>query len=234
MSDLIYTNGTGLRMFLNTAGSSALIWHYPYNPLDLPPNTVRVRTNDNAAPVKRSGWTKYETATLVEGTTNVYDVYKSDNNFDSLLFQSTNVIEILGANTKSVSSMSDMCYTCTALTSVALFDVSNVVNVNNMFGRCSNLVYSPAYNTSNAIDMSFMYYYCTSLSAVPLLQTQKVTNFNGAFASCRNVETGALALYNQISTQANPPSNHQNSFTDCGAYTVEGAAELAQIPADWK
>ena len=232
MSDLIYTNSAGLRMFLNTAGSSALCWHDLYNPLDLPPNTVRVRTNDNAAPANRMA--TYETATLVEGTTNVYDVYKSNNNFDMLLNQSTNVIEILGANTKSVTSMSDMCYQCTALTSVELFDVNNVVNVRNMFGQCKNLVYSPEYNTSNVVNMSFMYYYCTSLSAVPLLQTQKVTNFNGAFASCRNVETGALALYNQISTQANPPSNHQNSFTDCGSNTVQGAAELAQIPADWK
>lgn len=227
----LFTVGGNLATLYNN--TTALVWNDLYNPLDLPPNTIRVRTNDNAAPVKRSR-TKYETATLVEGTSNVYDVYKSDNNFDMLLYQSTNVIEILGGNTTSVTSMSDMCAECTALTSVALFDVSNVVSVSTMFGRCSNLVYSPAYNTSNVVNMSHMYFYCSSLSAVPLLQTQKVTNCDGAFASCYEVETGALALYNQLSTQANPPANHLSTFSYCGAYTVEGSAELAQIPSDWK
>jgi len=52
--------------------------------------------------------------------------------------------------------------------------------------------------------------------------------------NCRNVQSGALALYNQASTQANPPTNHTLAFQNCGVDTQTGAAELAQIPSDWK
>ena len=68
----------------------------------LPANTVRVRTNDGNPPTKGS-YTSYDTATLVSGTTDVYDVYKSGTNFESLLDGCTNIIEILGANTTGVT-----------------------------------------------------------------------------------------------------------------------------------
>ena len=38
----------------------------------------------------------------------------------------------------------------------------------------------------------------------------------------------------QASTQAIPPTNHAVAFWHCGKNTVTGAAELAQIPNDWK
>jgi len=53
------------------------------------------------------------------------------------------------------------------------------------------------------------------------------------FRNCYAVESGALALYRQASTQANPPTYHTNTFKDCGKDTVTGAAELASIPASW-
>lgn len=52
----------------------------PYNPLDLPPNTIRVRTSDGQPPVNGH----YSSATLVPGTTDVYDVYKSGKDFNHL------------------------------------------------------------------------------------------------------------------------------------------------------
>jgi len=52
--------------------------------------------------------------------------------------------------------------------------------------------------------------------------------------NCIKVQSGALALYQQASTQANPPSNHTQTFTNCGSNTETGAAELHQIPYDWK
>ena len=188
----------------------------PYNPLGLPPNTVRVRTSDGNPPEKfpyQSGYTTYETATLVPGTTNVYDVYKSGTSFQRLLIASSNVIEVLGANTTGITNMSSMFasedfFTMT-LTSVPLFDTSSVT------------------------DMSYMFQYCPSLTSVPLFDTSSVTNMNSMFYGCTNVQSGALALYQQASTQANPPSSHNGTFTNCGSNTVTGAAELAQIPSSW-
>ena len=54
----------------------------------LPPNTVRVRTNDGNVPYNGSN-ASYETATLVPGTTDVYDVYKSGTDFSNLLNNSS-------------------------------------------------------------------------------------------------------------------------------------------------
>lgn len=161
----------------------------PFNPLGLPPNTVRVRTNDGRVPnyynLPGSG-TTYETATLVTGTSDVYDVYKSGTDFSRMLYRSDNIIEILGANTTGVTNMMQM------------------------FSNCDRLTNIPLFNTSSVTDMSYM------------------------FVNCYSVQSGALALYQQASTQATPPSNHTQTFSYCGAYTTTGAAELAQIPSDWK
>jgi hypothetical protein len=54
------------------------------------------------------------------------------------------------------------------------------------------------------------------------------------FWDCYNVESGALALYQQASSQARPPAYHYYTFYKCGINTTTGAAELAQIPSDWK
>ena len=79
-----------------------------------------------------------------------------------------------------------------------------------------------------------MFFNCESLTALPLFDTSNVTNMQGTFYNCKNVQTGALALYQQASSQANPPSNHFFTFANCGINTTPGAAELAQIPNDWK
>ena len=229
----------------------------PYNPLNLPANTVRVRTDDGAVPKKASS-TSYETATLVEGTSDVYDVYKNGTDFTFLLIDSSNIVEVLGANTTGITNMTGMFNFCTSLKTVALFDTSSVTDMHTMFNYCPLLKSVPLFDTSSVTNMQFMFYNCTSLTSVPLFDTSSVTNieymfnncsslttvplFNtssvvfmaGMFENCKNVQSGALALYRQASTQANPPSKHTGTFKNCGVNTTTGAAELAQIPDDWK
>lgn len=179
----------------------------PYNPLGLPSNTIRVRTSDGSVP---SG--NYETATLVQGTTDVYDVYKSGTDFSNLFssFNRSNAIEVLGANTTGITNMERMFFGCSALISIPLFDTSSVTRMRSMFENCS------------------------VLTAIPLFDTSSVTTMERMFYSCTNVESGALALYQQASTQTTPPSNHMRTFYNCGSNTTTGAAELAQIPSNWK
>ena len=233
----------------------------PYNPLNLPPNTVRVRTNDGNVPYKGEddyGVATYETATLVSGTSDVYDVYKSGTDFDGLLYRSSNVVEVLGANTTGITNMSYMFLYCTSLTTVPLFDTSSVTNMTSMFYHCtllqsvplfdtssvtdmgsmfrwnSNLTSVPLFDTSKVTNMNYMFDSCTVLTSVPLFDTSSVTNMTSMFEDCTSVQSGALAIYQQASTQANPPSNHSLTFRNCGSNTQTGAAELAQIPSDWK
>ena len=93
---------------------------------------MRVRTNDGNAPIK-SNDTTYETATLVPGTNDVYDVYKSGNDFTFLLYKSTNVSEVLGANTTDITDMYYMLGDCSALESVSLFDTTKVTRMSSKF-----------------------------------------------------------------------------------------------------
>ena len=181
----------------------------PPGPIPLPPNTVRVRTNDSNVPAiaSYSGAT-YETATLVSGTTDVYDVYKSGSSFNKLIYYSRNVVEIIGVNITGITDVSYM-FGGTSITTVPLFDTSEVTNMMGMFSDCY------------------------SLTSIPLYNTSKVSNINTAFYHCYKVESGALALYQQASSQAIPPSKHSRTFEGCGRDTTTGSAEVAQIPSDW-
>lgn len=255
----------------------------PYNPLNLPPNTFRVRTNDGQAPNgKDHNYAEYDTATLVEGTADVYDVYKSGTDFARLLRDSTNLIEVLGANTEGITSIDSMFLYCSALSSVPLFnttnvtsfqqtfngcksltsapgfdtnkvtnmkytfndcsslsaipwfDTSNVTAIEGMLGNCFNVSSVPLYDTSNVVNMVGMLQNCSALTSLPLFNTSKVQYMDAAFNYCVNVQSGALDLYRQTSTQTNPPSYHHYTFSNCGTNTETGSAELAQIPDDWK
>ena len=170
----------------------------------LPPNTIRCKFSAGYTP------TMGDTQTLVDSANNIWDIYKASNNWDSLFNSlNTDLLEVISANTTNVTSMKWMFSYCTSLTTIPLFDTSNVTN------------------------MEVMFAYCNSLTSIPLFDTSNVVYMNGMFHCCFNVESGALALYQQASTQANPPTVHAGCFNDCGIYTVTGAAELAQIPVSW-
>lgn len=253
MSTIYTLNGKVLKNSANDKWLIKAVPVDPYNPLGLPPNTVRVRTNDGLVPTKAQ-FTTYETATLVTGTTDVYDVYKSGTDFSALLYKSSNVVEILGANTNGITNMNSMFWGLKA-TSIPLFDTSSVTNMGSMF-RASHLISVPLFDTSSVTNMSYTFGSstimnvplfdtssvsnmehtfdgCAGLNSIPLFNTSNVTNMNATFYNCKIVQSGALALYQQASSQTTPPSQHGITFYNCGINTQTGAAELAQIPDTW-
>lgn len=118
-------------------------------------------------------------------------------------------------NTGSLTDVSQMFYHrdgMAYLEEISLFDTSSVTNFKEMFGgavRGTNELSIPLFDTSSATDVTSM------------------------FQTCRKITGGHLALYQQMSTQTTPPTNYSNCFKNCGANTVTGAAELAQIPTSW-
>ena len=85
-------------------------------------------------------------------------------------------------------------------------------------------------NFKNFLSMGAVAAYYTS---IPLFDTSSATDVSGMFRTARNVTTGALAMYTQMSTQANPPTSYSGCFTNCGSGNASGKAELAQIPRSW-
>ena len=122
---------------------------------------------------------------------------------------------------------------CDNLTTVPLFDTSSATQMNGMFRGCTNIASVPLLDTSDVTDMSEMFYNCSKLTSVPLFDTSSVTKMDYMLMNCYKVQSGALALYNQASTQTTPPPFYTDCFKNCGRDTASGSAELAQIPASW-
>ena len=212
----------------------------PYNPLGLPDFTIRLRYEDGVTPTFSKG-----TGTQVSSSPNVWDLFCNTTNsryhvydWANLLYGHTQLLEVLGANASRIGYVNRMFSGCTSLTTVALFDISvvgqgPVKELKQLFLNCTALTASPLFNTAGITSMEQMFASCTSLTSVPLLDTSSVTSMKNMFAGCKAVESGALALYTQASTQATPPTTHSGAFDNCGIDTVTGAAELAQIPTSW-
>lgn len=110
---------------------------------------------------------------------------------------------------------------------------SALTDVEQMFYGARYLTTAPYFETSGVTNMKSILYNCFEITALPLYHTDSVTNADTAFSSCFAVESGALALYNQMSSQTNVPRRHSSTFRYCGRDTTAGAAELAQIPSSW-
>ena len=171
----------------------------------LPPYTLRLKYKDGVTPSFSKG-----TGVQVSSSPNIWDLTYENSGWSNLLSGHSDLLEVLGVNISNLTGAYSMFNGCTSLTSVPLFDTSNVKYMYDMFNNCTSLTTVPLFDTSNAINMNRMFY------------------------NCSNVESGALALYQQASSQTNPPTNHWAAFRNCGSNTTTGSAELAQIPSDWK
>lgn len=231
----------------------------PLNPYNLPAHTLRLLYPNGVTPTY-SGPTGYGRFKQVSSSPNIWDLTYSDINgsWKSLSAYITNKFtKVLGANatgvnnmsaafrncknltvvnlfdTSSVTDMSMMFSTCTALTTVPLFNTSKVTSMMNMFKDCRVITTIPLFDTSRVTSMNSMLSNCYKLTYIPLFNTSRVTDMNNIAQGCSKVQGGALALYQQASSQTNVPT-HYRSFTGCGSDTTTGAAELQQIPSDWK
>lgn len=87
---------------------------------------------------------------------------------------------------------------------------------------------------------------CTSLTEIPasfytLPQGNSTYSVDRMFKGCVNISSGIYDAYDYWRRQYTPyPEtqprirSHSETFASCGINTQQGAAELAQIPSDWK
>ena len=151
------------------------------------------------------------------------------------LFESQTALSSVSLfDTSSVENMSSMFDSCTSLQSVPLFDTSHVVNISGMLHDCTSLTACPTFDLSNVTDADFFMDGCSALTEIPAFATTSMVSVMYAFHGCTHVQSGAYALYRQMSSQATPPSRHTGTFRDCGSETRTGQSELARIPSNWK
>lgn len=212
MSDILAYNNKWL------AYNSKVVECDPYNPLNLPKYTIRVKMKPGYSP---SGAPYIEhpserSVTNVDSVNNVWDIYYPYDNWSHLFHGPAGMTSpiqmldsVLGANTEGITDMSYMFFATGAET----------LNIN--------------FNTKSVTNFSRMFYNARALTAVPMVDTPAAVDVSYMFYGCYYVESGALAMYNQMVNQPNPPSEHSKCFDRCGSATTTGSAELAQIPTSW-
>lgn len=193
----------------------------PYNPLELPDATIRFKFTHGETP----SWyfSNGYTLTLIseDASGDIYDWtspnYVCAGNFSQAgINVKSNLLAVLGMNTNGSTQSS---YSVTSLES--------------QFRECTNLTEIGPLYTPGITKFSDAFNGCTSLTTIPLLITSNATNVDNMFKGCTNVESGTLAMYNQLSALGGQVTSHTDCFLNCGSNTVTGAAELAQIPSSW-
>ena len=95
----------------------------------------------------------------------------------------------------NVTSMDEMFYYCTSLTSIDLsnFDTSKITDMYGLFTGCSSLTSLDlsSFNTSKVTDMASLAFDCHKLTSIDLsnFDTSKVINMNSMFQNCYYLTT---------------------------------------------
>lgn len=203
----------------------------PLNPLGLPPYTMRLKYNEGVTPTFEHGGS----AVQVSSSPNVWDFTYENASWQQAFYNNRDLIAVLGANIVGVTNLTATFYWCAELAEVALFDTSTVTTFSSTFRQTESLRTLPLFDTSNATSIARI---CemSGIRHIPLLNTSKATNVRFAFSYCEWVESGALALYNQMITQSVPPTTYERCFEYCGDDAPADApihTELDQIPTSW-
>lgn len=289
-SKIIY-NGAESTLYFNGSKIWPEVAPDPYNPLSLPPYTIRVKYKDNSTEPTDKIVRSDCVLNQVSQIPNVWDVTVNDGTYtpkeswEKLFYTHYDLIEVVGANTKGVTSMISTFAGCSSLSSLNLFDTRDVICTDSMFAGvngiyCESLTSIPEFsfdnasglyytfnntnltgvklkntnnvtycygafrgcwhlknvdiNTDSLQDARYMFYDCRGLSAIPDIGFTAVTKCADMFENCYNVESGISALYGQLSSRITSTANYRRCFRSCGTNTVQGAAELATIPTNWK
>ena len=219
--------------------------HYtPYNLVRFyvgditPPQTVKIYTDDSTfEEVQVSESNTWYTYVLpkdkglfkIEGDSVKKVVVKANISFKGgyqyypyvmIIPSSTLEASFKGSNTSKVTSMYNMFYSCSGLTSLDLssFDTSNVTNMDSIFNRCSGLTSLDlsGWNTSNVGTMSSMFNGCNSLTSLTLsnFNTSNVGIMSYMFIGCSGLTSLTLSNFNTSNVW-----NMDSMFVDCSNLT---------------
>ena len=150
----------------------------------------------------------------------------------SVMFQACwELPRIPNMNTASLTNAAYMFNDCRALKTVPLFDMSKVTNIRSIFDWCDALETVPRFNFSSVTFALGAFNHCEKLRNIPAFNFASLGDASYTFNGCYSVESGILDMYNSLKDRV---TQHSETFNNCGINTVTGAAELAQIPDDWK
>lgn len=149
---------------------------------------------------------------------------------------SNHQFDIIDSNLTGVTVLNRFFNAARQVTNCVLKNTGSVTDATSLFyhsRRCS-LVSLNTLDLSSVEYIDHMFQLCDYLtSPLSITLSGSVITCDHAFYGARHVPSGALALYNSLSSQSTLPTIYANCFTNCGADTTTGAEELAQIPTSW-
>lgn len=207
----------------------------PYNPLELPPYTMRLLYEDGVTPSFSVG-----TAVQISQSPNIWDYTNVSPNWNALFIQHTSLLKVLGANVSGVTDFRSTFQYCSKLNEVALFDTSSVNILTGMFKGCSALPAVPKFDISHVTSLGAVFWSCSSLVSLPDWNTSHIQYWDDAFDGCSALEyipetfdlTAAKNLsytWAFCSSLKNIPNMNVSAVMDCShtfaqCYKVESGA----------
>lgn len=126
---------------------------------------------------------------LQEFSLEMANEFSSLRNIDHMFYNCKSLTSVALFDTSNVNSFNYVFAGCPKLTSVPLFNTSNVYNMSYAFAHSPALTSIPLFNTSKTINMEYMFFGCSSLVDIPLLDTSKTTSMYYMFYNCRSLTT---------------------------------------------
>ena len=201
MSDILSFNNNWLQY-----GGKVVDW-IDFNPLNLPPQTLRFRYKAGATP-SSSSFPSGSTLTRVDSSQNVWDLYYPSSNWVEMFKNDRNLVEVLGANL--VADAYGLFTACTSLTTVHIFDMSKLgTDLHNFFATCVALTTLPeVLNTSSCENFGNFLYGCWNLQRVPKIDTSSGISLGSMLAGCSRLKEVVL-------TDTSSAVTFSNMFNGC-------------------
>lgn len=139
-----------------------------------------------------------------------------------VLFNSRYIAKLYYIDSHKFISCNQMFRDCINLTSVELFDTSNVIDMDYMFHNCEKLSTIPEFNTSKVTDMLGIFYGCKLLRTIPEIDTSNVKILKNAFYDCIN-----LFMLPNINTDNITEINYM--FYNCSKLTYIPTLDIKNI-----
>ena len=209
----------------------------PYPPIV--GNTFRIMFSDSSYdPRTDTPDSESFTATQVSSNPNIWDITQtaqwptwesvfSSNTYDGYNFNSLNgTFDVIGYGNELYLGSCYDTFKGSKLRSCCYFPLNTLYDqffvIGETFEDCIYLTELPDLNYSEATD------------AHGHREPLNEYDIDRIYYGCINVESGILREYNKLSILFPHYSQPGHPFYNCGSNTTTGAAELAQIPDNWK
>lgn len=203
-----YVSSYNNRLLMKDGNLIGFEFPNPYNPLGLPPYTVRMEFSDGYTPDPYGGFPG--TKVQVSESPNVWDFTYENSNWHNVFHQwlsypTPDKADILGGNITGVTNL-DYAFS-DWFTKLPLMDTRYATTMNRAFAS-------------------------TRVTEMPNYPLDSATNLDWAFALNSNCTSGFDELYQQASTKAIPVTSHTKTFYQTNGTPAKTACE--NIPSDWK